>query len=188
MSHSNNTDPRPVSPTPHTTAPGKKLGQGMLILCMVLGLGGLTLFFNDRLNNQINPNQNPDSFESASGVREVILQRSSRGHYVANGTINGIAVTFLLDTGATDVAIPAEIALAANLARGTRGRASTANGIVDVYSTVIDELVLGNIVLKQISASITTSMQDNTILLGMSALKHVEFSQRGRTLTLRQHP
>lgn len=167
-------------------SPGKNIGQGMLIACFAIALGGLTLFFDGWLDNQANPNQSPRSSESANGVREVELQRNRQGHYVANGTINGVAVTFLLDTGATDVAIPENVARAAGLQAGFAGQANTANGTVTVYSTRIDELVLGNIVLSNVGASITPSMGGDTILLGMSALRQVEFTQRGSTLTLRQ--
>ena len=107
---------------------------------------------------------------------------------MANGEINGIPVTFLLDTGATDVAIPAEIAMEADLVGGLAHQASTANGVVTVYSTRINELTLGNIVLYNIEASITPSMFGDIILLGMSALQQIEFTQRGSTLTLRQLP
>ena len=123
-----------------------------------------------------------------NGIREVVLERNRQGHYVANGEINGIPVTFLLDTGATDVAIPAEIALEANLVSGLAQQASTANGVVTVYSTRINKLTLGNIVLYNIEASITPSMLGGIILLGMSALQQIEFTQRGATLTLRQLP
>ena len=94
----------------------------------------------------------------------------------------------MLDTGATDVAIPAEIALDANLVSGLAQQASTANGVVTVYSTRINKLTLGNIVLYNIEASITPSMLGGIILLGMSALQQIEFTQRGATLTLRQLP
>lgn len=160
----------------------------MLIFSFVLGLGGLSFFFEQQLQQQANPNQNPLSMELNSGVREVVLQQNRQGHYVASGTVNDVPVLFLLDTGATDVAIPESIALAAGLMRGNQSRASTANGVVTVYSTQIAELTLGNIILKGVNASITTSMVGNTILLGMSALRQVEFSQRGNELTLRHYP
>lgn len=118
----------------------------------------------------------------------MVLERNRQGHYVVSGTINHIAVTFLLDTGATDVAIPAAVATAAGLEPGLAGRASTANGLVTVYATRIAELQIGNIILNNIDASITPSMSGNTILLGMSALREIEFTQRGTTLTLRQLP
>jgi aspartyl protease family protein len=157
----------------------------MLIASFTLGLIALTVVFDDWLQNERNPNRNPESSESADGEREVILKRNRQGHYVAGGEINGVAVTFLLDTGATDVAIPARVAAEAGLNQGYAAKAATANGVVTVYSTAIDELVLGSITLRDISASITPSMGGDTILLGMSALKEVEFTQRGDTLTLR---
>ena len=168
--------------------PGKRIGQGMLIFSFVLGLGGLTFFFDDQIQQLANPNQNPRSMELNSGVREVVLQQNRQGHYVASGTVNNVSVLFLLDTGATDVAIPESIALAAGLQRSNTSRASTANGVVTVYSTRVAELTLGNIVLEDVNASITTSMAGDTILLGMSALRKVEFSQRGDELTLRHYP
>ena len=174
--------------TENKTPPGKRIGQGMLIFSFVLGLGGLTFFFEDQIQQQVNPNQNPRSMELNSGIREVILQQNRQGHYVASGTVNNVPVLFLLDTGATDVAIPESIALAAGLKRGNPSRASTANGMITVYSTRVAELTLGNIVLEDVNASITTSMGGDTILLGMSALRQVEISQRGDELTLRHYP
>lgn len=160
----------------------------MLIVAFTAALFALTFYFNDILENQTNPNQTPASYETQSGVREVVLERNRQGHYVSGGYINGIAVTFLLDTGATDVAIPAALAEQAGLKAGRETLASTANGVIKVYSTRIEELRLGNIRLRNISASLTPSMSGNTILLGMSALQKLDFSQRGSTLTLRQLP
>lgn len=168
--------------------PGKTIGQGMLVACFVLGLAALTFLFDDLLEQRINPNQSPDSRITETGVREVVLTGNRQGHYVANGFINNIPVTFLLDTGATDVAIPAEIARQAGLEREYSARAATANGTVIVFGTHIRELRLGSIILNDISASITPSMEGDVILLGMSALQRIEFNQSNGILTLRQFP
>ena len=173
---------------PENHPPGKNIGQGMLIASFTLVLAALTLYFNDWLAEQSNPNQNPNFSISDIGVREVVLERNRQGHYIANGQLNGIPVTFLLDTGATEVAIPSEVADKAGLNRGRAQQASTANGVVTVFSTEIDELRIGNIVLYDIDASITPSILGNTILLGMSALRQIEFTQRGSNLTLSQVP
>jgi aspartyl protease family protein len=173
---------------PNQKPPGRSIGKGMLIVSFSLGLMALTIFFNGVLQSQSNPNSEPEFSETDNGIKEVVLQRNRQGHYVANGTINGVPVTFLLDTGATDVAIPAAIARKAGLNQGYISQAATANGIIQVYSTILDELQLGNIRLHDIKASITPSMEGETILLGMSALKQIEFTQRGSNLTLRQIP
>lgn len=158
----------------------------MLVASCALALLALTWYFDGWLDRQQNPNRSPQSYQSQSGAREVVLQRNRQGHYVAGGEINGVPVTFLLDTGATDVAIPESVARRANLQSGYPGQANTANGIVTVYSTRISELTIGNIVLHDVPASITPSMPGETILLGMSALQQVEFTQKGSILTLRQ--
>ena len=85
--------------------PESKIGKWMLIIAWVMGLGLLTLFFNEQIAEQINPNREPISYASQSGV-EVRLKRNRMGHYVSGGEINGQTVTFMLDTGATDVSIP----------------------------------------------------------------------------------
>ena len=160
----------------------------MLIVSCVLILVALTAFFNGVLDRQSNPNRRPASSVDIAGVREVVLERNRQGHYVSSGAINGVAVQFLLDTGATDVAIPFEVARQTNLSLGYEGRARTANGSTVVYDAHIDELQLGSITLQDIDASIVPNMGGETILLGMSALQQIEFSQRGTSLTLRQYP
>lgn len=167
---------------------GRTAGKGMLILSLAIGLALLTIFFDDLLQKRLNPNRHPTSIELTSGTREVTLKRNRQGHYIASGEINSIPVTFLIDTGATDVAIPENIANQAGLPKGEARQAATANGIVSVYSTKVGSLTLGNISLHDIDASITPSMFNDTILLGMSALRQIDFSQVGAALTLKQIP
>ena len=170
-----------------TQPPERKLGQGMLVICFALALTALTVFFDDWIARQNNPNTDPDSFALTDGSLQVVLLRNRQGHYVSAGTVNGRSVTFLLDTGATDVAVPAGLAKNLGLDYGSRIQVNTAAGVVSVFSTTIKQLTLGQIELSEVSASITPSMGGETILLGMSALKQIEFTQRGNTLTLRQH-
>lgn len=168
--------------------PGRFTGLGMLVASCVIGLGLLTLFFDDILGRQYNPNRRPASQLLVDGGAEVILQRNRQGHYVMTGRINDIRATFLLDTGATDVVISEALADRAGLPEGLPTQAMTANGVVTVYSTSVPVLEMGEIALYDVRASINPAMQNDTVLLGMSALRHVEFSQRGDTLTLRLLP
>lgn len=143
-------------------------------------------FFGDLLEERYNPNQSVDTQREADGTRTVVLERNRFGHYVTNGVINGQPVTFMLDTGATTVAVPAQLARRLQLERGRAVQFHTANGISRGYAARLDEVGVGGIVLRDVAAGITEGLQGEEVLLGMSFLKHIEFTQRGDTLTLRQ--
>lgn len=166
----------------------RKFGVVMQALTWIALLTFLTLYFGGVLERQRNPNQSVDSLVSAEGVKEVTLKRNRMGHYIATGTINGEPVVFLLDTGATGVAVPARLARQLGLPRGRTFISNTANGRTESYETRLDEVALGAIKLSEVRASINPGLQMNEVLLGMSFLKYIEFSQRGNTLTLRQYP
>lgn len=158
-----------------------KLGKGMITIAWLLLLGLLTLLFSNMLEQQEFPNQD---LTHGSGNQTVTLQMNRSGHYLAPGRINGTPVKFLLDTGATDVAIPDKLARQLQLDRGIASMSQTANGLVKSYSTILDSVRLGNIELNQIRASIIPGMPGGEVLLGMSFLKHLDMVQKGKQLTL----
>ncbi len=160
----------------------------MYILAAILLLGVLTLLFDDALDQQRNPNMQPQSYSDGDGRQSIVLQRNRAGHYVVSGTINGEPVEFLLDTGATDVAVPAPLAERLGLPRLARVRVMTANGYATAYSTRIASLSIGTIVESDLPATIVTNMPGDGVLLGMSLLKRLDFAQRGDTLILTQRP
>ena len=164
------------------------LGRSMLVLGWVLGVALLAVLFSGILDRQHNPNRQLQTLYGADGSREVVLQRNRFGHYLADGQINGQSVQFLLDTGASDVSIPAEIADKLGLSPGQARVYRTANGQITAYDTRLDSLALGEIALQDIRASINPHMDGDTILLGMSFLRHLEFTQRDDKLIIRQHP
>jgi aspartyl protease family protein len=164
----------------------KRIGKTMMYAAWVIVLAMLTWFFQGVEEDRYNPNRDPTTSSSVK-VNEVALKRNSYGHYVCSGTINGQEVTFLLDTGATHVAVPEKLAKQLNLSQGQKIRLSTANGHVQAYLTKIDVIRIGSIVVHDVKASINPGLDhSNEILLGMSVLKNIEFTQRGDTLTLRQ--
>ena len=161
---------------------GSAMFVGMWVMLLIL----LTLFFQGWLHSGDNPNRGLASYDP-DGLGEVVLERNRSGHYIAPGFINGEPVQFLLDTGATDVNIPAAIASRIGLSRGQAQRAMTANGIITVYRTQLDEVRLGNIALPDVRASINPHMPGDIVLLGMSFMRDLEMIQRDNTLTLRQY-
>jgi aspartyl protease family protein len=164
-----------------------RIGRGMMLVAWAAGLGLLSLLFSGILEQQRNPNTRLETRQGHEGSREVRLQRNRYGHYVANGTINGQPVEFMLDTGASDVSIPDAVARRVGLKRGVARLYETANGTIKAYATRLDTLGMSEITLQQVRASINPQMEGETILLGMSALKQLEFTQRGDTLIIRQY-
>ena len=173
---------------PESIKEQKRMGLGMMIMAWVVLLGFGVVFFGDVLEKQFNPNQSLDTRVSAEGMREVVLQRNRFGHYVTSGTINGQPVTFMLDTGATGVAIPEPVAQRLKIPRGRAYRTQTANGLSTSYAATLDSVAVGDIELRNVQAGIAPGLAMEEILLGMSFLKHIEFTQRGNTLILRQYP
>ncbi len=166
--------------------PQQRLGRLMLYGMWMLILLMLALAFNYGLDRRDNPNRHLRSTVAADGTREVVLQRNPAGHYVATGFINDHAVTFLVDTGASDVSIPAHLARELGLEQGPAQTYQTAAGPATSYLTTVGKLRLGGITLHGVRASINPNVHDNEVLLGMSFLRHVDFSQRGDKLVLRQ--
>ncbi|RHW76274.1 TIGR02281 family clan AA aspartic protease [Colwellia sp. RSH04] len=163
-----------------------KIGKIFVWIAWLMAIALLMFFFQEVLDKQFNPNTSPEMRLTSSGKAEVVLQQNRQGHYLARGAINEMPVTFLLDTGATELSIPAHIADDLGLQGQGGFRVQTANGSVTVYKTQVEQLSLGNIILYNVAAHINPAMKSNEILLGMSALKRVEFRQTGKQLILRE--
>jgi len=149
-------------------------------------LGLVAYLFQILLEHDRNPNLEPE-FSLNSDVRQVVLKQNRYGHYHTTGYINGKQVEFLLDTGATDISVPEHIAGQLGLKKLYETKISTANGIAKAYGTHVESARVGNIELKDLKATINPNVSDNTVLLGMSFLRRIEFTQRGGILILKQY-
>ena len=163
----------------------KSFGRGMVFAAWALFLLLITWLFQGLLEDQHNPYTSPSVHLTESGAIEVVLKRNRQGHYVTNGTINGKRVVFLVDTGATDVALSDELAAELGLKRGAAVILSTANGKARGYKSRLDSITVGDIEQRNVAAVIGSGLGANTVLLGMSFLKNLELVQKDRTLTLR---
>ncbi|WP_341960341.1 TIGR02281 family clan AA aspartic protease [Pseudomonas sp. RC10] len=165
--------------------PGKRAGRLMLIIVWAAGLFLATRFFGQWEQHQENPNTAVTS-EHGDGYVEVRLASNRQGHFVMTGQINAHPVEFMLDTGATNVAIPEGVAQTLRLERGAKVEVSTANGRTDAFRTTLKRLQIGDIVLNDVRALVVPGLDGDQVLLGMSAIQQLEFTQRGGTLLLRQ--
>lgn len=122
---------------------------------------------------------------ASSGKPTLRLTALSDGHFVTHGSINGVAVQFLVDTGATFVAMSVDEArrIGVPYLNGSRGYSSTANGVVETYRVVLDAVKVGEITLNNVEGSV---LQGNMpgVLLGMSFLKRLQMTRENNTMVL----
>jgi aspartyl protease family protein len=118
----------------------------------------------------------------------VALTADSRGHFITTGTVNGMSLRFLVDTGASMIALSVDDAKRSgvNYLAGTRGQVQTANGVATVYMVKLDAVRVGEIVLNNVDAAVIDGNKLPVALLGMSFLNRMEMKRAGDTLTLIQ--
>lgn len=125
-----------------------------------------TLTLNKLISTQFNPAQKA----------EVRIATSRGGHYVTPGRINGVPVTFMIDTGATTVAmnyLEAE-KLGIDYRAGQAITVNTANGLAKAYRVTLNRVSVGDIELHQVPAAVSTTTSPTVILLGNSYLGKVD--------------
>jgi aspartyl protease family protein len=164
----------------------RAMGKWMMILMWVIGIALMTQFFSKILDHKNNPNQNLTTLELEDGSKEVILRASRHGHFITRGAINNQRVLFLLDSGASFVAIPQNVAQRIGLEKGAPMTVTTANGRITIFDTRLDSISIGDITLYDVQAGINPYMQGEEILLGMSFLRELSITQENDTLTIRQ--
>lgn len=124
---------------------------------------------------------------SASENARATLTADVQGHFQTTGSINGQPVRFLVDTGASLVAMGASEAkrLGLDLSRAETGMSSTANGVVKVYKVTLNTVKVGSITLHNVAANVLPQDMPYA-LLGMSFLNRTKMERTGDTMTLTQ--
>jgi aspartyl protease family protein len=112
----------------------------------------------------------------------ISLKADNQGHFRGTLLINNIPMPFMIDTGATQTAIPIAMANRAKLPIGEIGRTVTANGLADNLSTQIESLKLGNAEIKNTKAIVLYKLDE--VLIGMSTLKLFSMFIKNNTMTL----
>lgn len=123
---------------------------------------------------------------SGGAGSSVTLTADSRGHYQTLGQVNGGTVQFLVDTGATSIALSSSEArrLGINYLGGERGYTQTANGRALAYKVKLDTVKVGDITLHAVEAVVLEGDGLKIALLGMSFLNRTEMKRDGQALTL----
>lgn len=122
--------------------------------------------------------------QSIKGSGSLILQRVMGGHYAVEGTINQKTVYFLVDTGATSVAISENFAKYAGITECKKSKSRTANGLADICIATAKELTVGQFVLNNVEVNYGKGMTDDIFLLGMNVIGQFKMEQHGDVMKL----
>lgn len=165
---------------PRAISVGQKAAEGITLLSVT---AETATFEVDGRKRTLRMGQMSQAAASSAG--NATLKADGRGHFVTDGTINGGSTRFLVDTGATLIAIPADEArrLGISFLNAPRGAVKTANGVVSAYRVKLDTVRVGGITLNGVDGVVLERGLD-VVLLGMSFLNRTEIRQDGETMVL----
>jgi aspartyl protease family protein len=123
---------------------------------------------------------------SASAAATVLATADERGHFVANGQVNGVPIRFTVDTGATFIALPASEArrIGLDYRKGQKVMMDTANGSALAYRIKLDTVRVGEVTMNSVDAVVMEGDGPPVALLGMSFLSRMDIKREGEIMTL----
>jgi aspartyl protease family protein len=122
-----------------------------------------------------------------SDVQEVLVALNALGQFLTVGAINRQPVQFLVDTGATTVALNSTHAKQLGLTyreKGTPTMIATASGMSQAYRLILDEISIGEIRLHHIEAVVIEGSHPVHVLLGMSFLGNLDIHREGQIMKI----
>ena len=122
-----------------------------------------------------------------TGAIEIVIPRSRNGHYFVEGSINAHPITFMVDTGATTVAIDVQTARAAGLPKGYPATFSTASGQAPGETIPRQSVTVGGLRVDDVTIAVINGVGE-VGLLGQNILRHLEVTQSGDRMILRTKP
>lgn len=109
------------------------------------------------------------------GGGPLVISQGQGGHYFVDGTVNDQFLNFVVDTGATVVALPVGIAVAAGIKCEQRVAMNTANGVASACASIISKLTFGRFTLRNVQAVVQPNLTQP--LLGMNVLRQFRVEQ-----------
>ncbi len=153
-----------------------RTGRAMFILAWLIFFVILFLFFHYY-------GQEKESKYTLENGR-LIIDANRQGHYFVTGSINEYPVKFMLDTGATLVAVPKDLASKMQLKGRYPVTMHTANGQITGLLTRLDELSFGKFTINNVKAVIIPKVGNETVLMGMNVLSQFDLNQKGGKLII----
>ena len=128
--------------------------------------------------------QHRSQFSAGAGTIEI--RRAGDGHYHWRGTVNGVVVDFIIDTGATATALPRSVARQAGLRAEGAVVSSTAGGQAQGHVARADVVLEGGVQARGLRVTVLPSLE--APLLGMDVLSRLRWSQHGGVLRIEAAP
>ena len=169
---------------PRTLSAGQKTAEGVTLLSVASD--GAT-FEIDGQRRLLRIGQPFRSSGRSADADTIALSPDTRGSYVTVGAINGKSVRFVVDTGATTIALGSALAsqLGIPYRQGRPVTVSTANGNVGAFVIVLDSVRVGGITLDKVEAAVSDGMNGwDGVLLGMSFIGRLAMQRDGQILRL----
>lgn len=173
-----------IDGTPRTVAAGQTV-QGIKVLS-VTGSEAVVELKGRRQTLPLGGAQvNLGGAASAGGGTQIVIAAGSGGHFVTDGAINGKVVRFMVDTGATSVAMGEAEArrIGLDYSRGQRGLARTANGSVVAHRVSLGSVRIGDVTVYDVEALVVPAGME-VVLLGNSFLSRFQMRRDADVLVL----
>jgi aspartyl protease family protein len=174
----------PITLTNVEGAVGEGAGTGEMGL---LGMSFLSRLSMVRDGNQLRLSQKEGARSAPDTRPQIALNEKRAGLFVAEVLVNGVKLPFMVDTGATHIAL--DIAMARRIGlhfeKGAPAIAQTANGAVRSWRVKLDSVSLGPITQYNVDATVVDGPgMGGAGLLGMSFLSRLEIKRDGETMVL----
>lgn len=163
------------------------VGQTLQNVKLLNATSSAAIFEVDGKKQTLGMGQSISTSAGNSGSKPTIkLTADGGGHFSTGGSINGRQINFLVDTGATTVAISTRTAQAMgiDLSKASSGASTTAAGVVRSYHVTFNNVKVGDISLNFVEGTVLDGMPDDSALLGNSFLSRLDMKREGTVLTL----
>ncbi len=128
------------------------------------------------------------SYKKPDPGKELVVWKDLNNMFQLHGSINGSSVKFLIDTGASSIALSSREAKKIGLKykKGARMQASTASGIAAGYLINLDRVKVGHILVYNVEAMVLEGSFPTEVLLGQTFLERVHMTRNGDKMILRK--
>jgi aspartyl protease family protein len=121
-----------------------------------------------------------------SSAASTVLTADTRGHFFTDAQVNGTTIRFVVDTGATLIALPSSDArrLGLDYRKGAKVTMNTANGRATGYRVKLDTVQVGTLTVYDVDTVVAEGDGLSHALLGMSFLNRMDMKREGDVMTL----